>query len=196
MIDAPGKVPERKALEATAITLHRMESGRSPTANFGRVPPGYRISTGNNTRLVARGRRIRGGPDPQATITADSAPVAGQPGRDPASADWMNWAWTSWAPISEACKLATCVGIYRLRSTEDTGLTYVGQGIVASRLRSHQAKAHMQSHRQNSYFSGDMTASWVPLPGTAILNILEHENDLIAAHVLMTGQAPTAQFLG
>jgi hypothetical protein len=76
VIEAPGTPPERKALEATAITLYRMESARSPTANFGRMPPGYRISTGNNAQLVARGRRARGGSDPEAPITVDSAPVA------------------------------------------------------------------------------------------------------------------------
>jgi hypothetical protein len=196
VFEAPGTAPERKALEATAITLYRMEFGRSPTANFGRMPPGYRISTGNNARLVNRGRRARGGPDPQAPITVDSVPVAGQLGTDPVSADWMNWAWTSWKPISEACQLAAGVGLYRVRSDGEAGLAYVGQGIVASRLQAHQAKALGHSHRQAPYFSGDMAASWVPLPGVAVRNILEHENDLIAAHVLATGQVPSAQFLG
>lgn len=31
VIEIPGTAPERKALEATAITLYRMDSGRSPT---------------------------------------------------------------------------------------------------------------------------------------------------------------------
>jgi hypothetical protein len=46
--------------------LYRLEAGRSPTANFGRMPAGYRMSTGNNARLVASGRRVRGGLDPGA----------------------------------------------------------------------------------------------------------------------------------
>jgi predicted oxidoreductase (fatty acid repression mutant protein) len=39
-------------------------------------------------------------------------------------------------------------------------------------------------------------ASWIALPGLALVNLLEHENDLIAAHVPTTGHAPAAQFLG
>jgi hypothetical protein len=38
--------------------------------------------------------------------------------------------------------------------------------------------------------------SWVELPGMAKLNLLEHENNLIASHVSATGRAPRAQFLG
>jgi len=58
------------------------------------------------------------------------------------------------------------------------------------------AKARKSAHRQAAYFSGDVAASWVELPGIATLNLHEHENDLIAAHVLATGHAPPAQFLG
>jgi hypothetical protein len=64
VIEVPGTVPQRKALEAAAITLYRLGSGRFPAASFGRMPAGYRISSGNNARLAAAGRRFRGGPDP------------------------------------------------------------------------------------------------------------------------------------
>jgi hypothetical protein len=43
---------------------------------------------------------------------------------------------------------------------------------------------------------GAAEASWIVLPGLALVSLLEHENDLIAAHVLTTGHAPAAQFLG
>ena len=56
VIEAPGTAAERKALEAAAITLYRLGSGRSPAASFGRMPAGYRISSGNNARLAAAGR--------------------------------------------------------------------------------------------------------------------------------------------
>lgn len=46
--EVPGTAPQRKALEATAITLYRIGSGRSPAASFGRMPAGYRISSGSN----------------------------------------------------------------------------------------------------------------------------------------------------
>jgi hypothetical protein len=51
-------------------------------------------------------------------------------------------------------------------------------------------------HRQGPSFSGDLEASWIALPGLAPVSLLEHENDLIAAHVLTTGHPPAAQFLG
>ncbi len=72
---------------------------------------------------------------------------------------------------------------------------YVGQGIIATRLRSHLAKG-LTAGRQAEYFSGDLVASWVESTDTPTVNLLEHENDLIAAHVLATGRAPAAQFLG
>jgi hypothetical protein len=188
--------PERKGLEATAITLYRLQYRRSPSANFGGMPAGYRNSTGNNAHLVATGRRLRGGPDPQAPLMADSAPVAGEPGADPQAADWMSWPWSPWTPVLAAARLATGVGLYRLRCDGIAGLVYLGQGRAGARIRTHLAKAARQGHRQALHFSGDLAASWVALPGMATRNLLEHENDLIAAHVLSTGHVPTAQFLG
>src|SRR5262249_44575953 len=57
-----GATPRRKALEAVAIALHRQRYAKSPTLNFGRMPVGYRMSSANNARLVAAGKRFRGGP--------------------------------------------------------------------------------------------------------------------------------------
>jgi len=48
VIEVPGTGPDRKALEATAITLYRIGSGRSPAASFGRMPAGYTISSGRS----------------------------------------------------------------------------------------------------------------------------------------------------
>src|SRR5690242_14087337 len=52
--------PQRKGLECLGIALYRQEQGISPAFNFGRMPSGYRPSTGNNSRLVASGKRSRG----------------------------------------------------------------------------------------------------------------------------------------
>jgi hypothetical protein len=117
VIEVPGTIPQRKALEATAITLYRLDSGRSPAASSGRIPAGYKISSGNNARLAAAGRRYRGCPDPAAPADAASVPVNGLPGADPASADWMGWEWSPWAPISRARGSAAGTGLYRVRSS-------------------------------------------------------------------------------
>ena len=152
--------------------------------------------SGNNARLAAAGRRYRGGPDPAAPAGPASVPVSGLPGADPASADWMNWAWSPRAPISEARRSAAGTGLYRVRSSHHGGLVYAGQGTTGPRLRAHAAKALAAGHRQGPGFSGDLEASWAALPGLAPVSLPEHENDLIAAHVLTTGHAPAAQFLG
>jgi hypothetical protein len=194
--EVPGETPWRKAVETAAITLYRLQSGRSPTANFGRMPPGYRISTGNNKRLVETGRRARGGLDPTVPAVANSAPITGDPWTDPESSGWMSWAWSPWTPILNARAALAGISLYRIRCHGLSGLVYVGQGRVRARLRDHLIKAAKEDHRQARYFTGDIEASWVELADMTELNRLEHENDLIGAHVLAVGRPPTAQFLG
>src|SRR5690242_51447 len=62
VVPVEGDTPWRKGLECVAIGLYRQEHGCSPTVNWGRMPLGYRMSSGNNARLVAAGKRQRGRP--------------------------------------------------------------------------------------------------------------------------------------
>ena len=143
-------------------------------------------------------REQRARADGQSQPTAPSVSVAGSLGGNPDSVDWMGWPWRGWVPVVEACQSAGGAGLYRLRtagSGNGVGL-YVGQGNIAARLRVHVTKAARRDHRQRELFSGELEASWVELPGNATVNLLEHENDLVAAHVLTSTQAPRAQFLG
>ncbi len=55
----------RKGLEALAIALHRQQYRCSPTVQWGWMPLGYRMSSMNNVRLDAVGKRYRGGPTGQ-----------------------------------------------------------------------------------------------------------------------------------
>ena len=41
--------------ECVEISMHRVQNGHSPAFNFGRMPPGWVKSSGNNARLVASG---------------------------------------------------------------------------------------------------------------------------------------------
>jgi hypothetical protein len=75
-------------------------------------------------------------------------------------------------------------------------LVYVGQGRLAARLRAHLAKGAIVGHRQAEHLSAELEVSWVGVPDVPTVQLLEHENDLIAAHVVATGRSPTAQFLG
>jgi hypothetical protein len=184
---------ERLALEAVAITLHRVEHGCSPLANFGGRLAGYRISSGNNAVLVAAGKRFRGGRDPLAEASV-SAPVPGPLDRDAIDPEWLGLSWSSWLPI-DAVPGPPGVGLYRLRLPAAGDLLYVGQGRIGDRVRAHQAKRTIPGHRQASLFAGDLEVSWVTLDADGRV-LLELENDAIACHRLMRGSAPQAQFIG
>jgi hypothetical protein len=69
-------------------------------------------------------------------------------------------------------------------------------GNIRDRPAAHLRKRSNPDYTQAQYLLDTATASWVELPNTPTVNLLEHENDLIAAHVLAAGTQPPAQFLG
>jgi hypothetical protein len=191
-----GPTPWRKGLEALAIALHRQRYGRSPTVNFGRMPYGYRMSSGNNARLVATGKRFRGG---SVTVDEDAhrpgipplAPLTGEVDSD----TWGGHRWSSWTRAMPPAFRAGN-GLYRIRG-DASGLVYIGEGVVSQRLRAHLAKVTTGSAQ------GNVLAASAPLAFSWSLNEdwlrhqrLELETDLIAAHVLALHAVPTAQFIG
>ena len=184
---------ERLALEALAVSLHRIEHGSSPLANFGGRIPGYRLSSANNASLVAAGKRFRGGVDPLAEGSV-SAQVPGPLEGDVTGADWLGLRWSAWTSIDTAMD-TTGTGLYRLRTRDADDLLYVGQGRLGARTRAHRAKRDVVGHRQATWFAADLEASWVELD-VASRVLLEFENDAIASHLLARGSAPLAQFLG
>jgi hypothetical protein len=184
---------ERLALEALAISLHRVDHGGSPIANFGGRISGYRLSSANNASLVAAGKRFRGGRDPVAPSSV-SAPVPGPLEGDVTSAAWLGLAWSDWSSIDTAAA-STGNGLYRLRSPGSDELLYVGQGRIGHRTRAHVAKRDVVGHRQAGHFAGELEASWVELDVDPRV-LLEFENDGIASHRLVRGSAPLAQFIG
>jgi hypothetical protein len=96
----PGTVPWRKGVEALAVALHRQQFGRSPTVNFGRMPAGFRRSSGNNRRLAATGRRFRGGTwSADEPYHAPGTPPVGTLTGDPAAPGWGGHAWSAWLPL-------------------------------------------------------------------------------------------------
>ena len=162
------------------------------------MPPGYLKSSQNNAKLVAADKRFRGGPDLLATPSPQSVPVHGDLSSDPLSSDWLGWSWSPWVSVAGIGLPRNQIGLYRLRapSVQPEGLAYVGQGRIASRIDAHAAKASMPDHKQAGYFSGKLQASWISVPGAKSVHLLEHENDLIASHLLVIGSSPSAQFLG
>ena len=200
VVPVVGTTPWRKGLECLAIGLHRREHGRSPHFNFGRMPAGYGPSSGNNARLVAAGKRLRGGPSPASTPNHEPGrPPVGPLEGDPQGPGWCGHPWSPWLPIAEAARApeADGPGLYRIRRAgADDGLLYIGQGRVRARLAAHMRKGDAPGHGQAPFFAGEVEASWVPGGSWLPHQRLELENDLIAAHLIAAGRCPAAQFLG
>ena len=182
-----------------AILQERQEYRDSPAVNFGRILRGYELSSGNNARLVVAGQRRRGGRTEieQASWFGGVSPL-GPPGGDPQDAGWCGHAWSGWSSLTDA---ATHIkpdvrGLYRVRDPARPELVYVGEGYIRAPLTSHLGKGDKSTHRQSPYFGAAglhcrwSTGAWLRHQR------LELETDLIGAHVLSTGHAPTAQFLG
>lgn len=188
-----GDKMDRLALEAVAISSHRVEHGCSPLANFGGRIAGYRLSSANNAALVAAGRRSRGGPDPSVE-ESDGTPVFGPLDRQVTARDWLGLTWSPWTLSGDAAP-PSGIGLYRIRRHLSRHLSYVGQGHIRERIRSHLSKAAIADHRQALHFSAPIDLSWVELT-LSKRQLLEVENDAIASHRLVAEVAPHAQFLG
>lgn len=188
----------RKTAEAVAIAEHRQLHGCSPRWNFGRMPVGYRMSSANNARLAAAGRRLRGGPCDESLPehAAGIAPV-GRLDDDFDGDSWFGLSWTSWADLrgSPGSLDAAAIGLYRIRGS--TGLAYIGEGRIGARLAAHARKLVTSTQQ------GLVLAAEAPLQYSMCVDApwstrqrLELETDLIAAYALATGRPPAAQFLG
>lgn len=192
--------PQRKSLEAVVIAVHRQRYGRSPTLNFGRMPAGYRMSSANNARIVAAGKRLRGSlliGETDESHSPSIAPLATL-GGDVHAHTWGGLTWSPWTPLTldNLAQLPKTNGIYRLAG-QTSDLVYIGEGRVAARLRTHLAKLGAGTQQ------GTIFAANAPLAFSCVLSDdrlrnqrLELETDLIAAHVIATQHAPVAQFLG
>ncbi|WP_190640887.1 hypothetical protein [Oculatella sp. FACHB-28] len=199
-----GDTSWRKGLEALATSLYRQQEGRSPNVNFGRILEGYSISSSNNKRLVDAGKRFRGGLTNRTEANhLPSMPPVGSLVDDPRSLNWCGHQWSQWQPLSTVVQQlpADKYGLYRLQSAHQTGLVYIGQGLVKARLNIHLKKASKPPEKQDK--QGEVFTSAEPLECSWVLNQdwhlhqrLELENDLIASHLLVTEQVPAAQFMG
>jgi hypothetical protein len=196
-----GSTPDRKAQEVVVISLHRQAYLRSPTVNFGRMPVGYIKSSGNNAKLKTAGKVFRGGP-------STAVAPAHAPGLPPVTRDlmeplttlcWGGHVWSPWRPLSVAAMLRPDdVGLYRLRGSDADDLLYVGEGLIRARIATHGKKVGQVDTPQGRVFAGAgrLEASWVINQTWLHHHRLELENDLIAAHTLVVGRRPAAQFMG
>jgi hypothetical protein len=87
-------------------------------------------------------------------------------------------------------------GLYRIRRAGHELLTYVGEGVIASRLAAHRAKAADVRQPQHEHVAAaDLVCSYVSGPWSKPQR-LELESDLLANHMERFDSPPAAQFLG
>ena len=98
-------------------------------------------------------------------------------------------------PEAAAQLAPDALGLYRVRDPSLPELVYVGEGYIRARLASHLAKASRTAHRQAPFFGAGLECSWAINVRWLRHQRLELETDLIGAHVLSTGEAPSVQFL-
>lgn len=188
----------RLGQEAVAMTLYRLQTGASPTLNFGRMPQGYRMSSANNARLMSLGRVFRGGPTEGGTLIPSLAPLGPISG-DPCELGWCGHTWSTWLPVAAALPVIPvgAEGLYRIRDSQRPNLLYIGQGSIGPRLGAHLRCRTVTGHAKGRIFANAaaLQCSWVVNLTWTEQQRLELENDLIAAHILETGLVPDAQFL-
>lgn len=174
---------QRKAMEDALIALQRREQGRSTTANFARIIPGYKQSSYRKDGLV-------GGP-----LQVDETEPHTDPGMDPlpwetptelTSDTWMGLDWTAPAPLSDAYGLSDAAGVYRIWNLDNAPpLEYVGETA--------NLKSRLYTHRRNR--SGELRFSYVRFPKLDAKHKREEvESDLLGAHWLACQSSPRDQY--
>jgi hypothetical protein len=193
--------PSRKGLECVAIARHRQTFARSPAFNFGRMPSGYSKSTGNNRALADAGKRRRGAPTDEVLKChlPGKGPVGPIDGNDP-TIGLLGLGWSPWTPAGLCIDELTGdeIGLYLLRRRGIGRLLYVGEGKIRNRVVAHLRKGRLEGHSQAFAFrdASSVEFSYVQCNDLAKHQLLEIENDLIAAHIIQGGDVPDAQFLG
>ena len=176
----------RKGMEAALIALHRRETNRSPTANFGRIIEGYKQSTYSTTDGSYKGGKLNSNDNEPNAITGIK-PFDWQNWRNPVARQWMGMEW------SESYRLGDRLvanppknGLYRIWYEDDPlPLAYLGEsGNIPSRLYDHET-----TFGENALFAYSKQTDLV-----ASHRRKEIETDLIGAHYLSQSEAPLAQF--
>lgn len=176
----------RKGIEAALIALHRGETNRSPTANFGRIIDGYKQSSYSYNDPAYKGGRLdscEGEPNAASGVE----PPDWQNWREPLARDWMGLDWSEPYQLAERLDAdPPDTGLYKIwYEGQDSTLAYIGESSnISSRLYNHE-----QTYGEDALFAyaerSDLDASH---------KRQETETDLIGAYYLEVGEAPLAQF--
>jgi hypothetical protein len=176
----------RKGIEAALIALHRRETNRSPTTNFGRIIDGYKQSSYSYNDPAYKGGPLSSGED-EPNSASGVEPPNWQNWREPLARDWMSLDWSEPFRLAERLDAdPPNTGVYRIwYEGQDSTLAYIGESSnIASRLYNHE-----QTFGEDALFAyaerSDLDASH---------KREEVETDLIGAYYLDVGEAPLAQF--
>lgn len=174
----------RKGFEEYLIALYRREAGESPTANFGRMIPGYQISS-------YRKGGFKGGPvdTAQEDSHTDSGigPLDWDFADDPLDSQWMGIDWSDPSKLeSIPMEIPDSDGVYRIWDSESPlPFEYIGE--------SKNLRTRILRHRRNR--DERLNYSYALLPDhTASHKRAEAETDLLGAHWHATNQCPRDQF--
>lgn len=176
----------RKGTEAALIALHRRETNRSPTANFGRIIDGYKQSSYSQSDPSYRGGRLDSCEE-EPNSASGVEPPDWQNWREPLERDWMDLNWSKPYRLAERLNAdPPDTGLYRIwYEGQDSTLAYIGESSnISSRLYNHEQT-----------FGGDALFAYAERSDlNASHKRAEVETDLIGAYYLEVGEAPLAQF--
>ena len=174
----------RKTFEDALIAVYRRETGKSPTANFGRIIEGYRQST-------YRSGEERGGPlepgETESNTEDGVGPLDWSRSDNVLSEDWMGLIWSLPRPLADVdTSIPTDDGLYRIwREGEAPPLEYIGQ--------SSNLKSRLYRHRRNR--DETLLFSYSELGEHDAQHKREEvETELIGVHWLEVGESPRDQF--
>lgn len=174
----------RKGFEEYLIASYRKEARESPTANFGRMIPGYEISS-------YREDGFTGGPvspEEEDAHTAEGiGPLNWDHADDPLDSNWMGIDWSTPSTLeSIPMEIPESTGVYRIWNPETPlPLEYIGE--------SKNLRQRLLKHRRNR--DEQLKYSYAHLHDhNASHKRAEAETDLLGAHWQATNQSPRDQF--
>lgn len=182
--DSATQTQHRKGLEAALIAAHRQQKGRSPTANFGRMLPGYTQST--YRAQGTRGERVDKGGEYN-HVTPSRSPPPGTNAANVIAIDWMGLTWSTVRPLKDRLQFnADGPGIYRIwYQGAAPPLAYVGESAnLKDRLYDHE----------KTFGKEALVAIATPPDIDTSAKRKELETDLIGTHVRQHDLTPLAQF--
>ncbi len=179
---------DRKGTEEALIALHRRETRRSPTANFGRMLDGYKQSCYSYNDPAYKGGPLDSD-EVEPNCVSGIEPPEWQNWKKTTSPTWMGLNWSEPYELQERLDANPPKnGLYRIwyeDCPDGPALAYIGESSnIASRLYNHE-----QTFGEDAYFT---YAEGVHLDAPHKRS--EVETDLIGAHYLAENDVPLAQF--